>query len=399
MSVLARYTTAAALARLADEGSRVALLLAALEHGRGPAFGGLLVGALMVPHVLAAPVIGAVADRVRHRRLLYVGCLLGYGAGLATGATLIGPAPVLAFVAVVLAGCLAPLLLGGLTSVLAEIVPGDPQRAFGLDATSYGAAGIAGPALAAVLAAATNAIGASIALAAACGLSAVLVATLPIPARERVERRGAGGALPVMWRRPALAAVTAGTALGQFGVGALPIVAALLAVRAGDPALTGVALSVMAAGNLVGALAYTPRPIRRWSPEAVVAVCLLLLTVPFGLLAVTGQRWVALGLFAVAGLLFGPMTTALFTVRDREAPPAVRTQVFTIGAGMKVTAGAAGAALGGLATGLGPGGLLLVVAASQLTAGLTAVALLRRPGPAGLPGTPSRAATPAPSGR
>jgi predicted MFS family arabinose efflux permease len=155
----------------------------------------------------------------------------------------------------------------------------------------------------------------------------------------------------------------------------------------------------MAAGNLVGALAYTPRPIRRWSPEAVVAVCLLLLTVPFGLLAVTGQRWVALGLFAVAGLLFGPMTTALFTVRDREAPPAVRTQVFTIGAGMKVTAGATGAALGGLATGLGPGGLLLVVAASQLTAGLTAVALLRRPGPAGLPGTPSRAATPAPSGR
>jgi hypothetical protein len=46
--VLTRYTTAAALARLADEGSRVALLLQVLDTGRGAAFGGLLVGAAAV---------------------------------------------------------------------------------------------------------------------------------------------------------------------------------------------------------------------------------------------------------------------------------------------------------------------------------------------------------------
>ncbi|MEU8615572.1 hypothetical protein AB0C29_47085, partial [Actinoplanes sp. NPDC048791] len=86
--VLTRYTTAAALARLADEGSRVALLLHVLAVGRGAAFGGLLIGALMVPHVLAAPLVGALADAVRRRRLLYVGGLLGFAAGF-TGAALL----------------------------------------------------------------------------------------------------------------------------------------------------------------------------------------------------------------------------------------------------------------------------------------------------------------------
>jgi MFS family permease len=395
MAVLARYATAAALARLADEGSRVALLLAALEHGRGPAFGGLLVAALMVPHVVAAPLIGAVADRVRRPRPLYAGCMIAYGLGLAGGAALAGPAPAAAIVVVALAGCVAPLLLGGLTSLLGELAPDNVQRAFGLDATSYGAAGIAGPAVAAVLAAATGAVWAAVALGLACALSALIVATLPLRARERRERPPKGAALPVMWRRPALAAVTAGTALGQLGMGALPIVAALLAVRAHDPALTGIALSVMAAGNLAGALVYTPHPIRRWRPETVVVLALFLVAVPFALLPLAGQRWLQLGLFAVAGLLFGPMTTALFTVRDREAPAAVRTQIFTIGAGMKVTAAAAGAALAGLATGLGAGGLLLLVAACQLVAGLSGAALLRRPDPEASPARLWSAATPA----
>jgi hypothetical protein len=219
-------------------------------------------------------------------------------------------------------------------------------------------------------------------------------------AREPAERTPLTAAIPVMWQRPALASVTAGTAIGQLGSGALPIVAALLAVRAHDAALTGIALSAGAVGNLLGALAYTPHPIRRWRPEVVVAGCLLLMAAPFALLPLAGPRWLQLFLFAVAGSLFGPLTTALFTVRDREAPPAVRTQIFTIGAGMKVTAAAAGAALAGLATSIGIAGLLLAIAACQVLAGGTAAALLRRrPAPPASPAPPSNAVTPASSGR
>ncbi|KUL22411.1 hypothetical protein [Actinoplanes awajinensis] len=73
---LARYLVAAVGARLADEGARVAIVLLALERTGDARLGGLLVAALMVPHVLAAPLVGAAADRVRRRKPLYAAAFL-----------------------------------------------------------------------------------------------------------------------------------------------------------------------------------------------------------------------------------------------------------------------------------------------------------------------------------
>jgi MFS family permease len=400
--VLARYTTAAALARVADEGARVALLLLVLQRGHGPAFGGLLVAALMVPHVAAAPLAGAIADRVRRRRLLYVAGLLTYGLGV-LGAALLIEVPAAAFALVVVAGCAAPLLIGGLSSLLGEIVPGDLRRAFGLDAMSYGAAGIAGPALAALIAGIAGGVWAAAALTLSCAAAAALVLTLPVPDRapggER-PRSKQPSAIPVLWRRPALGAVTAGSSLSQVGLGALPIVTALIAADLHDAAVTGLALSTMAAGGLLGSLACARWPIRRVRPETVVLAGLVAQAVPFAVLRFVPGLWPTLLLFALAGLATAPVFSSLLVVRDREAPPEARTQVFTIGAGLKVTAAAAGAALAGLATGLGAGTLLLLVAAGQVLAGGAGVLILRRrPAPPASPAHPSRAATPASSGR
>ena len=377
MTVLVRYTTAAALARLADEGSRVALLLLVLDKGQGAAYGGLLIAALMVPHVVAAPVVGALADRVRHRRPLYVIGLLVYAVSLFGTAYFAGRVPVVAILLAVVAGSCAPLLIGGLTSLLGELATALP-RAFGLDAASYSIAGIAGPALAAVLAGAVGGFRAAALLAIAAVVGAALIATLPIPPHEPVRRSRRGGAWVALWRRPALASVTAGTSLSMFGTGALPLVTAGIAVALGDPAMTGLALSVMAAGDLVGALLYAKYPIRRWRPESVVLVSLFALAVPFAMVAAAPGRWSTLIWFAVAGLIEAPLFASLLAVRDREAPPEVRTQVFTIGAGLKVTAAAAGAALAGTAAGPGPSVLLVAVAAAQLGAGGAAYGFLRR---------------------
>jgi MFS family permease len=400
MTVLARYTTAAAFARLADEGSRVALLLLVLQHGHHPAFGGLLIGALMVPHVVAAPLVGRAADAVRRRRLLYVAGLLLYAFSLLGAALLIG-VPVAAFALVVVAGCAAPLLIGGLSSLLGELVPADRrQRAFGLDATSYGAAGVAGPAVAAVVAGAAGAIWAVVALVVACMASAALIMTLPVPDRPAARQRSEAkrpSAIPVLWRRPALGAVTAGSTLSQVGMGALPIVTALLAADLHDTAVTGTALSAMAAGNLAGALLYAKWPIRRWRPEAVVVAGLAALALPFVAVRLLSGLWPTLLCFAAAGLVSAPIFSSLLAVRDREAPPEARTQVFTIGAGLKVTAAAAGAAAAGLATGLGAGTLLLLVAACQVVAAGTG-ALIMQSARKASPGIPSYAATTAPTG-
>jgi MFS family permease len=381
--VLTRYTTAAALARLADEGSRVALLLHVLAVGRGAAFGGLLVGALMVPHVLAAPLVGALADAVRRRRLLYVGGLLGFAAGFTGAALLADPAPAAAFVAAVLAGCCAPLLIGGLSSLLGELAGDRLPRAFGLDATSYSLAGIVGPALAAVVAGWAGALWAVGVLAVSCALAAAIVVSLPVPDRTRPSTpRRRGRALTALWREPPLAAVTAASTVSQLGFGALPIVAALLAAGLHDPALTGLTLSAFAAGNLVSSLAYARLPVRRLRPERLMLAGLVAMSLPFAVLPLVGGRWPTLALFVVAGLINGPLFASLLVVRDREAPPEARTQVFTIGAGLKVTAAAAGVALAGLATGHGTTVLLLAVAASQLLAGGLGAVLLRRRRPA-----------------
>ncbi len=378
--VLARYLGAAIGVRLADEGARVAILLLVLERTGNAGLGGLLVAALMVPHVLAAPVIGALADHARRRRLLYLGAFAGFGGALIAAVSLIGRATGPAVAVLIVGGCFGPLLTGGLTSLLGELAGDRLERAFGLDAMTYGLAGIAGPALAAVLA---GLAGAAWSLAALGGLAIVgglLVGTLPLPPvaqRGRRPGRATFAALGVMWRRRSLAAVTAGTMLNMAGIGGLPVAAALLAARADSAELTGLILSTGAAGGLAGSLLLTRWPIRRWSPERVMVVCLTGVAVILLAAALLPAGWASLPLFALAGLLGAPQIVATFTVRDREAPPGMRTQIFALGGGLKVTSAAAGAAVAGLAAGAGPAVLLIGIAACQAL-GALAVLLIRR---------------------
>ncbi|MFG3207326.1 hypothetical protein [Streptomyces sp. NPDC048192] len=77
----------------------------------------------------------------------------------------------------------------------------------------------------------------------------------------------------------------------------------------------------------------------------------------------SGHVLVATALFAAAGFCTGPLFSALLASRERYAPAAVRTQVFTLGAGLKSTFAAAGAAGAGALGGLGASPLLLGTAA------------------------------------
>jgi len=81
-------------------------------------------------------------------------------------------------------------------------------------------------------------------------------------------------------------------------------------------------------------------------------------------------------LFTASGVFIGPLTGALFTTRQEHATDEVRAQVFTIGAGLKTTSAAAGAALGGALAQLSIPTQLLITAGSPMLAGaLGAVSL------------------------
>jgi len=140
----------------------------------------------LVSHVVAAPVVGLLADRASRPRLVVASAARGFGCALAVTAAGLGRLPLPVVLAVLVAGgCCGPALTGGLTSQLSALVPGERlPRAFGLDSLTYNSAGIIGSAVAAVLVAATAAALAAAALAAGAVTGAVLIAVLPIRAQH-----------------------------------------------------------------------------------------------------------------------------------------------------------------------------------------------------------------------
>jgi MFS family permease len=241
---------------------------------------------------------------------------------------------------------------------------------------SYNVAGIAGPALAAVLAGVTSPGAATVVLGAGALAGAALLAGLPL-AGSGTRSPALAGVVAVV-RQPVLATLTLSTSLGALAGGMLPVIVAVAATRAGSPAAAGLLLAATAVGALAGSALWTrwPAPAERapwWVAGTLAATGLPVLagaahpTLP--VLAVA---------FTVAGIADGPLFGALLTTRQRWSPPELRSQVFTLGAGAKITAAAAGAALAGTLAGTATGAQLAVAGTIPLVAaGLAAAGFTR----------------------
>ncbi|MDJ0381179.1 MFS transporter [Streptomyces sp. G-G2] len=373
-----RYLAAALAGRFASEGMGIALVLLALERTGRASDGAFVLTAWLAPHVLAAPLAGAVAARTARPRLLHAGALAGFALAVAALSVLVGraPLPVVIAVAVAGGGC-GPMVTGGLSSLVATLVPAGAGRdqAYAWDAATYNAAGVTAPAVVSLIAALGSAGPAMAVLACSGALAAVLAALLPYEdqrtrPRAAGPRPGAGGGFAALWRVRELRAVTASTTLAFVGLGALSTTSVLLTRSLGAPGAGGALMTAFAVGALSGSLllarrraagrAGDPGRLARWSlagTGVALAGAAFAPTVPL-----------AVGCFALAGLCDGPLLTATLRIRAEHAPEAVRAQVFTLGAGLKITAAAAGAALVGLAAARPPWTLLLGIAALQLAA-------------------------------
>ena len=152
--LLPRYLAAAVCARVADEGARVSLVLLALRETKSAAVGGALIAALLVPHVVAAPLVGMVIDRALRPRWPLASMVLLFGATLVLVALLLGHASLwLVFSLLVVGGCCGPAITGGLTSQLPGLMGVDrAPRMFGFDSLFYNVASMVGPAVAGITA-------------------------------------------------------------------------------------------------------------------------------------------------------------------------------------------------------------------------------------------------------
>jgi hypothetical protein len=288
------------------------------------------------------------------------------------------------------------LRTGGLTSRLAALAgPRHEARAFGLDSLFYNVAGMAGPATVGLVAATAGPSTATLTLAVAAGLGALGVATLNLSASDTAaqQTRAAemfNGARAIA-RDPALRALTLTTSFGQLGLGGLAVVATTLAAAAHEPARAGLLLSVIAGGAFVGSLLWTWRPLPASRAPDVTAWTMVGVGIPLALAAAVHSLALTAALFGLSGLFAGPFAAALFLARNQLAPEAIRTQVFTIGAGLKVATSALGAGLMGLAAHLPGSAQLLFVAASPIVAGMAGGVLLRRRQRPATAGEPARA--------
>ncbi|MFC7217107.1 MFS transporter [Streptomyces polyrhachis] len=401
--LLALLLTAATGARLAEEGVGIALVLLARERTGDSAAAAAVLAAWLAPHVLAAPVAGALAARARRRGLFYGGALAVLAVSIGALALLLGRVPTGIAVAVAVAGgACGPVVTGGLSSLLAEPAPPGParDRAYALDAVTYNVAGVGGPALVALTAAVAGPAAAGALLATVAGVSAVAVGCAltrrrggtrnspdampaspdsahnsPDPgAPARPARSGTRPALATLWQVRPLRAITAATTLAFLGVGGLTLTAVELEAARGYPGEGGALMTLFAAGALAGSL-LTARAAPRTTARRLAVRSLLGTGLALAAAALAAPFVLCAALFALAGLCDGPLLTATLRIRADHAPAALRTQVFTLGAGLKVTAAAAGAALTGAAVALAaPEAVLLAVAALQLAA----AELLRR---------------------
>lgn len=376
MSALA-YLSAATPPRLAVGGITVAIPVLAVEQLGDVALGGLLAAAALGPSIVAAPVVGAVLDRTRRPGALVAGAGLVVAAAFAIAAFL-GPVPAWAVaIALALAGTATPFVMGGLSSFVTEGIP-DERRAYAIDALAYNLGAVAGPAAVAAATALGSARIATLLMAASALLGALGTIPLglrPVASEPHASMLGtiAAGFRHIATHRP-LAVITSSGTLSQFGSGGLAIAAVALAVASSGNAADGALIvTAFAVGGLLGALWNSAHP-SRLRPEVVMGLGFAATGV-FTLVAALdlGPLWAMLAI-GVSGLFTAPSSSAMLLIRKQQSPPTLRSQVFTVGAGLRAAAAAAGAAVAGLAAGIGGQALIAAIGVVWILSGAMLVA-------------------------
>ncbi|MFE4420091.1 MFS transporter [Streptomyces sp. NPDC056817] len=370
------YLAGAVAARAGDEMSGPALMLAGFALAGSTTDASSLLAGVTISAAAGGPVLGVLLDRAVRPGRLVAGALVLYAAGL--GLILVGldrlPFAVTVLIAVV-TGLLGPALSGGWTAQLPRVVPGGRlPRANALDAMTFSAASLAGPALAGVVAEALGAPSAVV-VSAALIVSALPAAWL-LPARPgRVRDARATSVIGdvaagtrVIVGRPPLARATLTSIVNCVAQGMLTACVPLLGERALGGAGRGAVLLSCAAISALVANAVLTRFPRSVAPDTVIWASALVQAAALAL-CTSGRTAVLIVAVLMLGAGEGPQLAALFAVRHREAPEHLRGQIFTTGASLKITGFAVGAAVAGPAAHWSlPGAVALAATVAVLAA-------------------------------
>ena len=376
---LVRYLAGATCARTGDEMSGPAVLLLALAVAGSSAQASFVYGGLTIAAGVGGPLFGVALDRARRPGRVLAAALLAYGIGLAIIAIMLGRAPVIVVIGgAVVVGLLAPALAGGWTSQLHAVIPASRLNSgHAMDAATYNLASLAGPALAAVVAAGWGAgwavTGAVVLLLLAAPLAWLLPQRrYPTESSSCASEASFVGALRAGFRAivevPGLRTITTGSCLAYLGFGIFVVACPVLGqMRLGGPGRGALLPSVVAATALLATTAMARWP-PTWKPDRTFVAATSLAAVALLVIGTSANPVVLVIGAAILGVADGPQLVAIFAIRQRDAPAQLRGQIFTTAASLKLTAGAIGAIAGGVLLSHSTADALAVAAAIQLAA-------------------------------
>jgi MFS family permease len=403
---LTAYAAVGSLARAANAGLPTAIILGVLAAGGSPSEGSLIVAAVAGIAGIVGPLVGALIDRAVHPRRGYAFAILSLGACSAALAFGVDswPLGVLMLIAGV-AGLFHPMLTGAWSAQLRRVVPDvAPARAYAVDTATYNVGDILGPAvvgIAYVYDAQTPGAASLEVVAVMYLLAAIVLPLVPLPARtdggspeETPPLRHAVRELTVFWHSVSLRRSTIISTLAFVGIAGLVIGAPLMGEDlAADAGIGALLLAVVAAGALLGSIVFARRPARQ-GPGTMVVVTTLGLGLAFAALAIVPSMPLAFAVAAVLGFLQAPQLTAVLQVRDREAPPHVRSLIFVAATSLKTGAFALGSVLAAALVEWGWRSLLLGSAVIEILAVMIGLLIAGRTGRPGRTSGPYRGASP-----
>jgi predicted MFS family arabinose efflux permease len=332
------------VARLREAGTSLAIVLV-LRHAEGSfAVAGAGAAACLAGGAVSRPLHGRWVDRAGMGRALVVPSIAN---GIALVALAVvadrrgGELTLLALAAVV--GLTLPALSAALRAAWPRLVPDLADHGYAFDTLLYEFSLITAPTIVAFVAATTSPELSLVSLAVA-GLAGTLLVVHASGADMRIGRRCYSD------RRALLSVTVAALVLVALFVGlaegSLTVIVPGVASHHRVPAASGLLLSCLSVGSLVGAIGYASLTQIRWPRRLVASIAALVVTLVA--LGALGSRVVVLGAVLVAvGLALAPTLTTGFIALERVAPAAALTEAFTWASFSASAGAAAGQALAG----------------------------------------------------
>lgn len=349
---LSRYVLAATLARSADGGAVVAIVLLVTTSGAPLWLAGILGACITAPH-LFGPFIARSLDTARDGRTVIAVACMAHGVTLAAAVMLypLTP-PIFPALLLIASGLVGPLLTGGISSRLAAIAGSDrisQRRAQGWDVATYGIGGTIGPSLVAAVAAWADPAVAALLLAGSTFAAAAVIRLLPYspPAAVPSEIPRAGRTLMMMLASGPLRRTLYLTVVVALSVATLPLtaVASTGELRV-EPAAAGIMTAAYGVGGLAGSAGVMIRPLRTDADPLMTWLAAVLGIALCGV-TVAGIFPVAVAAYALAGALNSYFFAATLAARSEYAPTQARGQIFVWIGALKITAGSTGTASAG----------------------------------------------------